>query len=231
MRLLASDSLHTILQAGSSRRSYMPFGAALPWGSGNSGLHGQLNEPNLHGYLLGHGYRHYLPTLMRFAKSDSLSPFAAGGLNSYAFCMGEPVNQQDISGAAPLPKLLRLFKKTPKFDTQFPVTIRNASNGRTLVVADEANAKLIFKTTMKFSADAWTDVDSLRTGNNFLQLTDRAFRKQEMLKDLSKDLRVSRTYYERRARKVNHLFPEWPGPWREPGPMVNHRRAVPNEYR
>lgn len=49
-------------------------------------------------YLLGNGYRAYSPTLMRFTGPDSMSPFGAGGLNAYAYCLGDPVNRVDPTG-------------------------------------------------------------------------------------------------------------------------------------
>lgn len=49
-------------------------------------------------YLLGNGYRGFSPALMRFVAPDSWSPFDAGGLNSYAYCTGNPVASVDPSG-------------------------------------------------------------------------------------------------------------------------------------
>ena len=51
-------------------------------------------------YHLGHGRRVYNPVLRRFHEADSLSPFAAGGLNAYAYCAGDPINYRDPSGAS-----------------------------------------------------------------------------------------------------------------------------------
>lgn len=47
---------------------------------------------------LGNGYRAYHPLLKRFTSPDSQCPFGEGGINTYAFCAGEPVNQSDPSG-------------------------------------------------------------------------------------------------------------------------------------
>lgn len=49
-------------------------------------------------YLLGNGYRAYCPASRRFNRSDSWSPFGDGGLNGYAYCLGDPVNAWDPSG-------------------------------------------------------------------------------------------------------------------------------------
>ena len=35
---------------------------------------------------------------MRFNTCDSISPFGAGGLNAYAYCLGDPINRIDPSG-------------------------------------------------------------------------------------------------------------------------------------
>ncbi|MBD2798983.1 hypothetical protein ID854_00525 [Xenorhabdus sp. M] len=49
-------------------------------------------------YHLGNGYRAYNPVLMRFNAPDSASPFGAGGFNTYAYCLGDPINHIDPSG-------------------------------------------------------------------------------------------------------------------------------------
>ena len=49
-------------------------------------------------YFLGNGYRAYSPTLMRFLRPDSLSPFGAGGVNPYVYCLGDPINRVDPTG-------------------------------------------------------------------------------------------------------------------------------------
>lgn len=50
-------------------------------------------------YLLGAGHhRPYSPTLGLFLAPDSASPFSAGGLNTLAYCAGDPINRSDPSG-------------------------------------------------------------------------------------------------------------------------------------
>lgn len=63
------------------------------------GFNGQRPEPQMGRYHLGHGRRVYNPVLRRFHEPDKLSPFAAGGLNAYAYCQGDPVNYRDPSGS------------------------------------------------------------------------------------------------------------------------------------
>ncbi|WP_198552935.1 RHS repeat-associated core domain-containing protein [Psychromonas sp. Urea-02u-13] len=62
------------------------------------GFNGEYKDPVTGSYFLGNGYRFYSPTLMRFNANDSLSPFGKGGVNSYAYCLGDPVNNKDPSG-------------------------------------------------------------------------------------------------------------------------------------
>jgi RHS repeat-associated protein len=65
-----------------------------------SGFNGQHAEVQTGCYHLGNGHRIYNPVLQRFHSPDPLSPFKIGGLNPYAYCLGDPVNYQDPSGSA-----------------------------------------------------------------------------------------------------------------------------------
>lgn len=62
------------------------------------GFNGERLDPVTGMIHLGNGYRPYHPALMRFTCPDSMSPFGAGGINPYAYCVGDPVNQADPSG-------------------------------------------------------------------------------------------------------------------------------------
>jgi RHS repeat-associated protein len=62
------------------------------------GFAGGHQDPIAGGYLLGNGYRMYIPALMRFSSGDSVSPFGGGGINSYAYCGADPINHIDPSG-------------------------------------------------------------------------------------------------------------------------------------
>ncbi|WP_421232955.1 RHS repeat-associated core domain-containing protein [Aeromonas jandaei] len=62
------------------------------------GFNGERRDPVTGLYHLGKGYRAYNPALMRFHAADSLSPFGDGGLNPYAYTLGNPINLLDPSG-------------------------------------------------------------------------------------------------------------------------------------
>ncbi|WP_367346546.1 RHS repeat-associated core domain-containing protein [Stenotrophomonas bentonitica] len=63
------------------------------------GFNGEWMDVGSGCYLLGPGHhRPYSPTLGMFLAPDSASPFSAGGLNTLAYCAGDPVNFSDPSG-------------------------------------------------------------------------------------------------------------------------------------
>ncbi|NNA00812.1 RHS repeat-associated core domain-containing protein [Pseudomonas lundensis] len=62
------------------------------------GFNGERADPVTGHYLLGNGYRAFNPVLMRFNSPDSWSPFERGGVNSYGYVGGDPVNRIDPSG-------------------------------------------------------------------------------------------------------------------------------------
>ncbi|EJM81218.1 RHS repeat-associated core domain-containing protein [Pseudomonas sp. GM60] len=102
--LLAMDQqrsvLNTLLVNHQRPIAYSPYG----YHHCESGLtslprfNGQRTESVTGHYLLGNGYRAFNPLLMRFNSPDKLSPFGEGGLNTYSYCQGDPVNRVDPSG-------------------------------------------------------------------------------------------------------------------------------------
>ncbi|MDI3391559.1 RHS repeat-associated core domain-containing protein [Pseudomonas sp. V98_8] len=103
--LLATDVQRSVLhslKANHPRQPavYSPYGHRKPVNGPLSllGFNGERPDQMTGHYLLGNGYRAFNPVLMRFNSPDNLSPFGKGGLNSYAYCLGEPVNFSDPTG-------------------------------------------------------------------------------------------------------------------------------------
>jgi len=66
---------------------------------GQPGFAGERQD-ELTGWYIPGSYRPYDPVLMSFLSPDSESPFGDGGLNAYAYCAGDPVNNIDPDGHA-----------------------------------------------------------------------------------------------------------------------------------
>lgn len=81
--------------------SYSVYGNSRDSTHATLGFNGQRKDLVSGTYLLGNGHRGYSPLNMRFHSPDGLSPFGAGGLNSYAYCQGDPVNFVDPTGRSP----------------------------------------------------------------------------------------------------------------------------------
>lgn len=103
---MVTDAGGTVMATGNKNaveadlRPRMPYGYTVP-GTKNKptiGLNGEYVDSVSGHYHLGNGYRAFSPTMMRFNAPDSLSPFGGGGLNPYAYCLGDPINRRDPSG-------------------------------------------------------------------------------------------------------------------------------------
>jgi RHS repeat-associated protein len=103
--LLAADQQRSVLHVVKTNHSRQPI-AYSPYGNRPAengllsllGFNGERPDPVTGCYLLGNGYRAFNPVLMRFNSPDSMSPFGSGGLNSYAYCLGDPINHHDQNG-------------------------------------------------------------------------------------------------------------------------------------
>ena len=100
--LLITDAQRSVIN---NRQCYSPYGYRSNSRGLSSllGFNGERPETLTGHYVLGNGYRAYNPVLMRFNSPDSLSPFGAGGVNAYAYCLGDPMNWQDPMGHFRLP--------------------------------------------------------------------------------------------------------------------------------
>ncbi|MEX5506632.1 RHS repeat-associated core domain-containing protein [Pseudomonas putida] len=79
-------------------RPYTPYGYQGAHSRALLAFAGEASALLPHCYLLGNGRRAYDTILMRFHVPDPFSPFDRGGLNAYAYCQGDPVNNVDRDG-------------------------------------------------------------------------------------------------------------------------------------
>lgn len=97
--LFACDKQNTPLGGiGFSDRGFTAYGALTSPISPMTGFCGQPRDARMDRYPLGNGHRRYSPALMRFQEPDTLSPFDKGGINTYMYCAGDPVNRLDPTG-------------------------------------------------------------------------------------------------------------------------------------
>jgi RHS repeat-associated protein len=107
--LLVTNHQHSVVHARPPQKThsivYSPYGHRVDASGLHSllGFNGERVDPATGYYLLGNGYRAFSPVLMRFISPDNLSPFEIGGINSYAYCQGDPVNHADENGHFSVP--------------------------------------------------------------------------------------------------------------------------------
>nr|WP_314478108.1 RHS repeat-associated core domain-containing protein [uncultured Pseudomonas sp.] len=105
-KLLATDEMDSVLIASTpdgkqSNHNYTAFGYndELPSGSAAMGFNGECILENMHLYLLGQGHRGFSTETGRFIAPDNAeSPFGRGGVNSFAYCLNDPLNRKDETG-------------------------------------------------------------------------------------------------------------------------------------
>ncbi|CAI1566705.1 RHS repeat-associated core domain [Serratia quinivorans] len=101
----ATNSLNTVFENNSFSTGKKQTSNYNAWGDTQRdageftlGFNGERSDPLTGVTHLGNGYRAYNPVLMRFNAPDSWSPFGDGGINCYAYCEGDPVNNTDPNG-------------------------------------------------------------------------------------------------------------------------------------
>lgn len=103
-KLLHVDRASSILRMPPNLMTYTPYGHLnINTSEALLAFNGQWYDPVTQGYPLGNGHRILNTVLMRFYSPDSLSPFEKGGLNTYSYCAGDPINNTDPSGQIKLP--------------------------------------------------------------------------------------------------------------------------------
>lgn len=101
---LLIDQQGSIIAMPEQSFTYTPYGVRHPVADPMNlpGFNGERADPVTGHYPMGNAYRSFNPVLMRFNSPDSLSPFGQGGLNAYAYCLGDPVNRNDPTGHVPV---------------------------------------------------------------------------------------------------------------------------------
>lgn len=111
------------------------------------GFNGVPHEVHAPWQFLGNGYRVYNPVLMRFHSPDSLSPFGRGGLNPYAYCIGDPLNRIDPDGHWSFNFLANLVGFRLKQTLMTPVYLGTSATlvtaGVAVVTEDETQRRLV----------------------------------------------------------------------------------------
>ncbi|ATP46018.1 hypothetical protein CR511_18985 [Pseudomonas putida] len=107
--LLVTDQAQSVLGVTSADSllwpiAYSPYGYRSPASvkAAVNGFNGERPDFLTQNYVLGNGHRVFDLSLKRFNSPDSRSPFGGGGLNSYCYCVGDPINLYDPDGRSPV---------------------------------------------------------------------------------------------------------------------------------
>ncbi|MFJ4390484.1 RHS repeat-associated core domain-containing protein [Pseudomonas soli] len=146
--LLATDDKGSVLivQGKEEIHSYSAYGytPTLPSVRTLLGFNGEVAHTVIDGYLLGNGYRLYVPTLYRFCSPDSLSPFSKNNLNAYSYCEGDPINYTDPSGHLKMKVL-----SYPERGSRKPIALpSSSSNTYYLITGNTADGNIKHQTTL-----------------------------------------------------------------------------------
>lgn len=106
-------------------RAYTTYGYTTPHTTMQTllGFNGERSDSLTGLYILGLGYRPYSVILMRFIAPDSLAPFGIGGLNTYSYTNGNPINYTDPSGHFKV-SILTARRLNPKIQTRSQILMK-----------------------------------------------------------------------------------------------------------
>ncbi|MBA1201642.1 RHS repeat-associated core domain-containing protein [Pseudomonas capeferrum] len=191
--LLAHDRMLSVLNiydAAFIKLSYTPYGYSASADSMHSllGFNGQSLDEITGCQLLGHGYRAFSSVLMRFKSPDDWSPFGEGGLNAYAYCLGNPINYNDPSGHYPLggtfKRLRSLFGSRKNSKTTEPSALLssrvqyNQENGRHFL-GFHGTSKSAERAIMRKGVRSKSKGDSFFITNTFENASEYANKQKE----------------------------------------------------
>ncbi|MFJ4386277.1 RHS repeat-associated core domain-containing protein [Pseudomonas sp. NPDC089408] len=182
-------------------RAYTAYGY-----SGNArtctllGFNGQAIDAFLESYILGNGVRCYHCSLMRFASPDSFSPFDKGGLNSYAYCGGDPVNRVDPSGHSSA-RIIRYRNRAPLRRPLSRLAIDSIDDPTLLATSTFID---LSTTSVKSRRTSAHQVQSERTERLARRPWDAGSEKKHW-DDFSKQLDINEMTPEKRAKVVNEF--------------------------
>lgn len=247
--LLATDQTHSLLRTVEQQLAFTAYGYH-PAESGLSrliGFNGECPDAITGHYLLGQGTRAFNPVLMRFNSPDELSPFGQGGINSYAYCGGDPINFSDPSGEMripPFPKSVQKSLKTIKptsttiNKTRQPISSATTSTPEFTISSDELKLSSNHINSNKFrgNPDGTMSLQQieLKTFESEYDLnkTNRTFKtvatqdQFNRLKDIQYSLRV--TTNDRTRKEINEVIRATFLEIKKTSVMNNHPKEVEN---
>ncbi|WP_313651027.1 RHS repeat-associated core domain-containing protein [Pseudomonas soli] len=192
---------------------------------GFTGIHREKNDI----YLLGNGYRGYKTALMRFNSPDSWSPFERGGLNSYAYCQGDPVNMTDRSGHALDPKLPYKTNAAWHIDklSGWPALLLNKSvvDGiKKHLPSTEANELGILAKKTQLAATKASNKAAFEniTSDNYSDISDAIYEGTFYMKNVSIGAAEHRIY----ELALQHIKSLWSDAELNPSEREGRRRAI-----
>lgn len=203
--LFKTDRRNTVIGASSdvaqTLDGYQAYGhARLEAGHPPSPrFNGELLEPHIVSYLLG-SYRLYNPLLQRFVRPDALSPFGAGGINAYAYCLGDPVNYSDSTGKLPQWADLVLAVAVPMFVAGGAAAWRAVATARQM---KQTREKFMLVSRL---LNAERKVSLLAGENSLLKATNAELQRQLSKAKLSERVAIASENARNRSHGLENLF-------------------------